>query len=470
MSEQPIDKTSIVEVENCGGDVSPGQEKATDAHHDIRIRHVKSKEERRLVLEQDLLILPLLSGGLFSGFLDRDQIGNARVMGMQVDLGLTSQQFYNCIMMFSVLFGVFACAMVSAKSYAPVMVLRVLIGLAEAFVKNAYLYISLWYRPDELSLRTAAIYGMSPVAGAISGIIAYELQKNVDGDLGLHAWQWLFIVEGAITIFFAMTMVALLPALPDTVAEEGSLIFGPRMSAGLSLQDFERVRQNTHDRRPRYHQILVALKDPKLYLGSAMVGCQGIGIGAFSVFLPTFIKEFGFSALDTQFYTMTPYAFGLATLVSISFLSDRLNRKAWVAFGCHCITMIGFVILLTTTNKIALLAGACFVLAGAYPGLVGFTKRATAAWFSQIFIQSESIIATQVYDSPPCFFKGHGVALGFYVLAVTCTMLLLVMATKANAARDQRAREFEERGQLDEEALKTIEDLCDFHPQYRYAL
>lgn len=54
----------------------------------------------------------------------------------------------------AILFGVFACAMAAAKSYAPVIVLRLLIGLAEAFINNAYLYISLWYKPDELSLRT----------------------------------------------------------------------------------------------------------------------------------------------------------------------------------------------------------------------------------------------------------------------------------------------------------------------------
>lgn len=57
----------------------------------------------------------------------------------------------------AILFGVFACAMVAAKSYAAVMVLRVLIGLGEAFLNNAYLYISLWYRPEELSLRTGEL-------------------------------------------------------------------------------------------------------------------------------------------------------------------------------------------------------------------------------------------------------------------------------------------------------------------------
>lgn len=212
-----------------------------------------------------------------------------------------------------------------------------------------------------------------------------------------------------------------------------------------------------------------------------MTGAQGIGIGAFSVFLPTFIHEFGFGELTTQLYTMIPYAFGLVALVSVAFLSDHLNHKAWVAFGCLCTSIVGFVILLATTNKVALVAGACFVLAGAYPGLVvtvawgltmhgGFTKRATQIWILQIMIQCESIIATQVYNKPPRFFKGHGVALGFYMLAAASVVVLYFIVTRANAERDRRALEFRQRGEADPKSQQTIEDLCDFHPDYRYAI
>ena len=99
---------------------------------------------------------------------------------MQEDLGLSEQQFLNCVMMFYVgymlvelpaglllrychpryvfaaaliSFGVFA-TLLSISNYAGIMVLRVLIGLGEAFVNNAYIYISLWYKPIELSVRT----------------------------------------------------------------------------------------------------------------------------------------------------------------------------------------------------------------------------------------------------------------------------------------------------------------------------
>jgi MFS family permease len=141
----------------------------------------------------------------------------------------------------AIFFGIFATTVAAAKSYAAVMILRVLLGLAEAFANNAYLYISFWYKAEELSTRTgmltmffsqartnihlAAIYGMTPVAGAVSGLIAYGVQKHLDQSLGYAAWQWLFIIEGGTSIFFALFIIALLPALPDTVAERGSVIF-----------------------------------------------------------------------------------------------------------------------------------------------------------------------------------------------------------------------------------------------------
>ena len=239
--------------------------------------------------------------------------------------------------------------------------------------------------------------------------------------------------------------------------------------------------QNTKNARARPHQILLAFRDPKLYLGSLMIAAQGIGIGAFSIILPTLINEFGFSALDTQLYSMIPYAFGFVSQTTISYIADRINRKGIVTVICLSITSIGFIILLSTTNKVAQLAGCCFVTTGAYPGLAiaaawmlsfhgGFTKRATAIWVCQIFVQAYSIISTQVYRDPPRFFLGHGLALGLYVLAIACTMILLVMLTRANKAKDLIRAECEAIGESVPAMEIDFEELCDFHPSYRYPL
>ena len=52
-----------------------------------------------------------------------------------------------------ILFGVFACCLSVARSYAVVMVIRLLIGLSEAYVQTGYVFLSLWYKRDELTTR-----------------------------------------------------------------------------------------------------------------------------------------------------------------------------------------------------------------------------------------------------------------------------------------------------------------------------
>ena len=399
------------------------------------------------------------------------------------------------------------------------MVLRVLIGLGEAFINNAWIFISLWYKPDEMSLRAGkplvprnhttlahnayagAIYCMTPVAGAISGLIAYGVGKNLEGASDMASWEWLFVIEGVCTIGFGLIVVLMLPGLPEKVAENGSGLFSHEKERSIILNRYRECKpslteliscgwkpltplitaQNSEGAKFRPHQIWLALKDPKVYLASILIGAQGVGIGAFSVFLPTFIKAFGFSILQTQLYSMVPYAFALVSMIGLSFLADRMGRKGLLTVACLSVTCIGLIMLLCVTNKVALVAGACFVVSGAYPGLVigiaftiptqgGYTKRATAVWITQVFVQLFSIMASQVYRSPPRFFLGHGVALGIYVLAIICTLIFIAIIDRANRSKEQRKRDYESRGQVDPLALKSIEELGDFHPLYMYSL
>lgn len=57
-----------------------------------------------------------------------------------------------------IVFGVFAAIIPPSRSYGGVMALRVLIGLGEAFTTNAYIFITLWYKPKELATRTGLIF------------------------------------------------------------------------------------------------------------------------------------------------------------------------------------------------------------------------------------------------------------------------------------------------------------------------
>jgi MFS family permease len=178
---------------------------------------------------------------------------------------------------------------------------------------------------------------------------------------------------------------------------------------------------------------------------------------------------------------MIPYAFATVTLLAVCFISDRINTKGPILFICMATSATGLIILMATTNKVALIAGTCFVTAGLYPGVIltvswitinhsGYTKRSTAWAIAQITGQGLSIIGTQVYRHPPRYLSGHGTVLAFFILALCSIVCNYLWMRRENTKRDARAEEFRTLGTNDIEAEKSTSDLLDFHPNFRYIL
>lgn len=257
---------------------------------------------------------------------------------------------------------------------------------------------------------------------------------------------------------------------------------------------------NIADEKIVFSQILVAFKDPKCYFTAVIYGTLGLAISSVSTFLPTFISEFGFDKrklllfqllqvsestnqipVSTQLYSMIPYAFGTVTLLGVCLYSDRLNSKGPFLFLCMATSAIGYVILIATTNPVALIAGTCFVAAGLYPSVIltvswitinhgGYTKRATAFAMAQITSQGLSIMGTQIYRNPPRYIAGHGTLLGFFCLAlcaITCNFLWM---RRENRKRDALAQEFVAAGTKNPDSEKKTDELFDYHPDFRYIL
>jgi hypothetical protein len=129
----------------------------------------------------------------------------------------------------------------------------------------------------------------------MSGLIAYGVERNLDGSLGKSAWEWFFLIEGVLTIAWGILVVSFMPKLPETVAKRGSIIFRDPREHQLILQRTFLAR-NTPDAKPRMFQVWWALKDIKTWLFALTVAAPCLDVAAFGAFLPTFIKEFGFPA------------------------------------------------------------------------------------------------------------------------------------------------------------------------------
>ncbi|KAL7916837.1 hypothetical protein GGI35DRAFT_434076 [Trichoderma velutinum] len=143
------------------------------------------------------------------------------------------------------------------------------------------------------------------------------------------------------------------------------------------------------------------------------------------------------------------------------------------------VAIIGFTIILAQTSPAVGIFASNVVTAAVYPGVAivsgwipssnaGYTKRAAATWITQICCQAFSILASRIYNKPPRLFKGHGVLLGFLVITFILLILMAYLMKRHNQKKDALAAEWDARGERNPDESKSLEELCDDHPSYRY--
>lgn len=57
----------------------------------------------------------------------------------------------------------------------------------------------MWYRRHECGLRMAIFFSAATAAGVFGGFLARGIME-LRGEAGLAGWQWIFIIEGLLTV------------------------------------------------------------------------------------------------------------------------------------------------------------------------------------------------------------------------------------------------------------------------------
>jgi MFS family permease len=237
--------------------------------------------------------------------------------------------------------------------------LRILLGLAEAgFFPGIIFYLTLWfpsvYRGRIIGLFMAAI----PISSAIgspgsAGIL------GMDGIDGLAGWQWLFLLEGAPSIVFAVITFFYLTDRPTDAAwltQEERAWLETRMAAE------QRQREAVHQ-----ISITQALTNGRIWALSLVyfgaVACTyGVGF-----WLPQIIKAFGFSNEQTGLLTAIPYVIAAVCMVWYGRHSDAKVERKW-HLSVALLISAGGIAAATLTNSptltvLAFTVGTCGVFA-----------------------------------------------------------------------------------------------------------
>lgn len=112
-------------------------------------------------------------------------------------------------------------------------------------------------------MRTALLYSGALISGAFSGLIAAAVNANLDGARGYSAWQWLFIIEGVITVGVALIAIPILPNFPRTtkwLSEEEKALAIWRLEEDVGEDDWVNEEQSM------WYGAKLAFADMKTYV------------------------------------------------------------------------------------------------------------------------------------------------------------------------------------------------------------
>lgn len=158
---------------------------------------------------------------LFS-FIDRSNIGNARIDGLTEDLDMGTGTLFNiALLVFYVPYilvdvpsnwiikrvkagiylptlilcwGLVCTFMGFTKSFGGLVACRLLLGLFEGGILGGVIvYLAMFYRRHQMLVRCGLFYSAAPLSGAFGGLLASALGQIEHG--GYNRWPWIFFSE-----------------------------------------------------------------------------------------------------------------------------------------------------------------------------------------------------------------------------------------------------------------------------------
>lgn len=391
------DTASIKDLSRLeSGPLSPSKNGPDVAIGDVShtVPPIDAAAERKLVLKFDLLVMVMIFFMYFFNSIDRSNLGNAKTDHMDDDLGFVGNQYSILIMVFYVPFcglclpanlvtrkfqpkwflvgfmvcwGTMAMVCAACKNFGQILAVRLLLGVAEAgFAPCSMFYMSTFYTRGELATRFAIWYSSTVLSSAFSGLISYGVFQ-LRGSL--HGWQYLFLVEGGLTVFIAFLAGFILPKNPWTCrwlteAEKELCVLRAQRDSTSNVGSAWDFREG-----------MQPFKTWQVYAWAVIGLCYGTSGSAVGSFLPQIVQLMGFPTLKTNLYTVAPNLVGAIVLICIARSSDRFRERSGHLIFALLITFVGWIILLALNpaENIPVAYFACFLLcAGAMTPTVLF--------------------------------------------------------------------------------------------------
>lgn len=317
-------------------------------------------------------------------FLDRVNIANAKLFGLVDDLHLGGVEYNTALTMFFIpyivfeipsniflkrlrphvwlslcmfMFGLVSICQGLVQNYGGLLTTRFFLGLFEAgMFPGCFYLIGMWYKRSEAQKRYSFFFSSTTLAGAFGGLLASAIGK-MDYMRGYRGWRWIFILEGVLTCIVALLFFFFLPSFPEDakwLTEEERIYVKARLQADQG--------RSAAERDITLRDIGRVFTDYKVYLGGLMYFGLIVPAYGYAFFAPSIIATYGYSAIQTQLFSVPPWACAFAFAMIIAFLSDKFKHRFLFAIIPICVSIAGFAILTVVHHNQKLEYAALFLV------------------------------------------------------------------------------------------------------------
>ncbi|WP_086794180.1 MFS transporter [Streptomyces thermovulgaris] len=232
-------------------------------------------------------LLPVILAAYFMSYIDRTNVALAKTQ-LEADVGISvtayglgagiffvSYAFLEVpssllmhrvgprrwIARIALTWGALSAAMMFVQGEWSFYVLRFLLGAAEAGLYPTLMYmVTLWFSQKHRAFVVGLIY-LAPTVALIVGNPMGGALMEFDGALGLHGWQWMFLIEGVVTMLVGVLVWFSLPGTPEEAswltAEEAGILSERAVGDGPAVE--HRIRGNLRKAFARPFIVIVAL-------------------------------------------------------------------------------------------------------------------------------------------------------------------------------------------------------------------
>jgi MFS family permease len=316
----------------------------------VRDRSLEVRTLRKITLR----VVPFVMAMYFVNYLDRTNLGIAKndisehLQLSSTMFGLASGIFFigyvlvevpsnlalnrygarRWLARIAVSWGIVAVAIGFAPNAVTLLVLRFLLGVAEAgLFPGVIFYLSLWF-PRDYRARVVALFMMaSPIAAAIGTPVSAWLIHIGEGRFGLAGWQFMMVCVGAPAV---MLGVMCWFYLTDEPGDATWLHRDERQWLIEVLAQEERAVSSSF-----HFPLRRALSSPRVWALALVYFGIAYGLYALAFFLPSIISGFNetfgveLSIVHVGLITAIPYACASVTMYFWSRHGDRTREHVW---------------------------------------------------------------------------------------------------------------------------------------------